>query len=362
MTVIVRERTAWSDYFTGTPTNYNSKTYGTRQTPSGTSVHVSNCLFGPITSAGQGGALCCSNSVTYFLVESTSFFSCKTSSHQGAIYFCHTSGESVLHSVCGYDCCTTNGNHFQFGYIQVNSSISSKNYVNYSSIVRCVNENSSPNYILGLEYGKICCPSVNTSLNKCYYRSGVSCWHSGGSSVTCSLTYSSFTDNHAIGNTCVFLSTGSANFEMKSCNILRNTQGTVGVRGTFHTSGNLNIYDSCILENTATYNFYQSSSYTITLSNCTIDKTTYNQNLVTQNTVTKSFILGLNHISTKNCHSEYDSAGYLTPIIQTPSSSTKQRLCYTFKYIFIQPQLTNTFSSTFIFIFNFIHHGSSNSP
>ena len=72
MTVIVCERTAWSDYFTGTPTNYNSKTYGSRQTPSGTSVHISNCLFRSITSADQGGAVYCSNSATYFLVESTS--------------------------------------------------------------------------------------------------------------------------------------------------------------------------------------------------------------------------------------------------------------------------------------------------
>ena len=60
------------------------------------------------------------------------------------------------------------------------------------------------------------------------------------------------------------------------------------------------------------------SSSTIILSNCTVNKTTYNRNLVTQNTVTKSFILALNHISTQNCHSRYDYAGYLIPIIQTP--------------------------------------------
>jgi hypothetical protein len=201
------------------------------------------------------------------------------------------------------------------------------------------------------------------SLNKCYYRSGITCWPSPDSSVTCSLTYSSFTDNRATVSICIVLNKDGANFEMKSCNILRNTQGTVGTEGTFYIGGNLNIYDSCILENTATNTFYQTcSTYTMTLSNCTVDKATFNQNLVTQNTVSKSFILGLNHISTENCHSKYDSVGYLTPIIQIPPTSTKQRLCYTFKYIFIQPQLTNTFSSAFIFIFNFIHSGSSNYP
>jgi hypothetical protein len=245
----------------------------------------------------------------------------------------------------------------------VKDAISSKNYVNYSSIVRCVNEYSSLHHILGLSSGKVCCPSVNISLNKCYYRSGISCWPSSDSSVTCSLTYSSFTDNRATVSICIVLNTGSANYEMKSCNILRNTQGTVGREGTFYIGGNLNIYDSCILENTATNIFHQIfSSYTITLSNCTVDKTTYNQNLITQNTVTKSFIFGFNHISTENCHSKHDSAGYLTPIIQTPSSSTKQRLCFTYCNFFYQPQLTNTFASTFIFIFNFIHPGSSNYP
>jgi hypothetical protein len=363
MPVIMYERTAWSDYFTGTPTNYNSQTYETRQTPSGTSVHISNCLFRSISSTSQGGAVYCSGSATYFLVESTSFFSCKTSINQGAIYFYHSAGEGVLHSVCGYDCCTTNGNNYQFGHIRVNNAISSKNYVNYSSIVRCVNGNSSPHNILGLEYGKVCCPSVNISLNKCYYRSGISCWPSGDSSVTCSLTYSSFTDNHATGYTCIYINRAGATFEMKSCNIIRNSQGTGGTQRVFYINGNLNIYDSCIIENTATNTFYQyQSSYTITLSNCTIDKATCNRNLGTQNTVTKSFILGLKHMSTQNCHSEYDSAGHLTPIIQTQSSSAKQRLCYTFKYIFIQPQLTNTFASTFIFIFNFIHLGSSIYP
>jgi hypothetical protein len=354
MTAIVRERIAWSDYFPGNPTNYNSKTYITRQTPSGTSVHISNCLFRSITSESNGGALYCYNSATYFLVESTSFFSCKTSGEGGVIYFYHSSGQSVLHGVCGYDCCTTNSNSYQFGYIGVNNAVSSKNYVNYSSIVRCVNENSSPWHILALGYGKVCCLSVNMSLNKIYCRSGITCWPSRDSSVTCSLTYSSFTDNYAAGSVCIVLNTESANFEMKSCNILRSAQGDVGTEGTVFTTGNLNIYDSCILENTVTYTFYQGySSYTITLSNCTVDKATCNQKLITQNTVTKSFILGLNHISTENCHSKYDSARYLTPIIH-------QRLCYTYLKYFGQPQLRDILSFNSIFVFNFIHSGSSN--
>jgi hypothetical protein len=355
-------KTAWNDHFTVTsPTNpYISQTYTQRQTPSDTSLYIFNCLFKSITSSSAGGALYCT-SATYFLVESTSFFSCKTSNSGGSIYFSNTNGgQSVLYGVCGYDCYSTGSVNYPFAYIQVNSAASSKNYVNYSSIVRCVNEISSTCNMFGLINGKNFCPSVNSSLNKCGYYSVISCWPTSNSnSAACSLTHSSFTNNTATYYNCFWLSSSGSIFEIKSCNILRNTQGSFNTEGIIWTSGNLNIEDSCVLENNAANIFYQSSSsYTITLSNCTVDKTTYNQNLMTQNTVAKSFILALNHMSTENCHSEYDSAGTLTPIIQTPSSSKKQRLCYSYVKLFYQPRLC--LESTFIFIFHFIHPQASN--
>jgi hypothetical protein len=309
-------RIAWSDYFTGNPTNYNSQTYNFQQTPSDSSVYISNCLFRSITSSSYGGALYC-NSATYFLVESSSFFSCKTSGRGGAIYFKNSGAQSVLYGLCGYDCYSTHSSgdsYFQFGYVIVNSY---KNNVNYSSISRCVNENSNSYYTFCLDYGKQCCLSVNSSMNKCYGRSGINCLAtSDPNSVTCSLSYSSFTDNIAIGYNCIRLSKGGANYEIKSCNILRNTQGTLGSEGTICINGNLMIDDSCILENKATNIFYQSStSYTTTLSNCTIDSTSNNGYLTTRNTVTKDFILALNHMSTRNCNAEYDVIGTLEKMI-----------------------------------------------
>jgi hypothetical protein len=361
MTVVVRERTVWNDYFTGTPTSLQTTEYTSRQTPSGTNVLVSNCLFKFITTTSQGGALYCYNSVTNFLVESTSFFSCKTSRNEGAIYFLNTDGQCVLYKVCGYDCCTTSGYSYQFAYMQVKKTALSMNYVNYSSVSSCVNEYSGACYTLTLERGKICCTSVNLSLNKCYSQSGIACYPTvDTNSVTCSLTYSSFTDNHATGYNCIYLDTGGANYEIKSCNVIRNIQGSLNAYGTIYTTGNLIIEDSCILENTATNIFYQySSSYTITISNCTVDKTTCNQNLVTQNTVTKSFILALNHMSTRNCHSEYDSAGTLTPVIQSPSPLISQKHCYTFGNNLSQFQLRYLVSLISVSIFSFIHSGSS---
>jgi hypothetical protein len=260
-----------------------------------------------------------------------------------------------LHKVCGYDCYSTGSNPYgMFIYTVVNDVASSKNYVNYSSIGRCVGVNSDSCSTLCLGRGKICCPSVNSSMNKCYSRSIYYYPYSDSNSVTCSLTYSSFTDNINTGYNCIYLSTSSAKYEIKSCNILRNTQGSLDTDGTIRANGNLVIEDSCILENRATRNFHQTSSYT-TLSKCTVDSTSNNGYLTIQNTVTKNFILALNHMSTKNCHSEYDSVGTLNPIIQSPTSSKKQKLYFTFGNFFCQYQLRYLVTLISLLLFNFIH-------
>jgi hypothetical protein len=346
----------WSDYFTGNPTIFQQKEYTTTQTLSGT-VHVLNCLFKSTTSESYGGAFYCT-SVTYLLVESSSFFSCTTrSNYGGAIYFNNGNGQCVLHEVCGYDCISTrtDWSHGQFVYITVNNTLSSKNYVNYSSVVRCVNTNSVSYFTLWLVNGNICCPSVNISMNKCYSRSGFCCRpFYDSNSITCSILYSTFSDNIASNYICIELWTEGAYFEMKSCNIIRNTQGSLGSWGAFYTNGNIMIKDSCLLENKANIIFY-ASSYIITLSNCTIDKTTNYGSLTIQNTVTKSFIHALNHLFTRNCHSEYDSAGYLTPIIQTPSPSKKQKYLFSCGKYFNQPQISHFISLLRVFLFHFIH-------
>jgi hypothetical protein len=362
-TFLVQSRTAWNDYFTGTPTLIQKNDYTSRSTLSGTSVYVLSCLFRSIASTSNGGALYCT-SVTYLLVELSSFFSCKTSgSRGGAVYFYNSGGECVLHEVCGYDCCpsSTNSLRGQFSYTYVNSAASSKNYLNYSSIARCVDEGTSNGYVVDFERGKICCPSVNSSLNKCYIRSGIYCYPNIDSNyVTCSLTYSTFADNNATGCACVRLNRDGAKFEVKYCNILRNTQVNLDAEGTINTNGNVMIEGSCVLENTATYIFSQdSSSYTITLSNCTIDSTSNNGYLTTKNTVTKSFILALNHVSTRNCHAKYDAVGMLTPNAQ---SSKKQIHCYTLGNFIYQSQVRYLVSSILVFLFNFIHLDSSIDP
>jgi hypothetical protein len=346
-------RTTWNDYFSGTtPTNLPSQTYTSKQTPLSMCVHVSKCFFGSITSTGHGGALYCSSSVTYLLVESTFFFSCKTSGgHGGAIYFNNqNNGQCVLYEVCGYDCCTTDGYNIDFVCIYVNNGVSSKNYINYSTISHCVNTNTW--HTLYLYNGKICCPSVNSSMNKNYGGSNACYPFCDLNYVTCSFSYSSFTDNIATYYNCIYLCRAGVKFEIKNCNILRNTQGSLDKQGTIYTEGYLTIDDSCILENKANRNFHQGCSYTITLSNCTIDSTSNNGYLTTKNTVTKSFILALNHMSNLICHAEYDSAGTLTPFKQHQSS---KKYYFTYVNCFSQYHQRIFFSLLSVFIFSFTH-------
>jgi hypothetical protein len=364
--MIMQYRTSWGDYFPGTnpTTSLISKDYTSSQTISGTYVHVSNCFFSKCTSSSAGGAIRCT-SVTYLLIESSSFFSCKTSSGSGAIYLSNSgNSECVLHEICGNDCYSTSS-EIQFASITVRNAASSKNYINYSSIVRCVNENTNSWCNLYLYNGRICCTSVNMSLNKCYGQTTISCHpFTDSSSAICSLSYSSFADNTATQSRCIHFNNGGSKYEMKCCNILRNIQVSFNSDGTISLNGNLKIMDSCILENNAKYDFHaSSSSYSFTLSNCTVDKTTTSTGgLTIQNTVTKSFILALNHMSTLNCHSEYDSAGTLTPIIRTPSSSKKIRVYYSCEKFFYQSPLRDFFTLSIILTYNFIHPYSSSNP
>jgi hypothetical protein len=357
--ILMNSRTAWNDYFpTVTLNNLHSQTYSSRQTPSNTGVHVLNCLFRTITSSNDGGALYCSTSVTYLLIESTSFISCKTSLNGGAIHFSNANGQCVLYEVCGYDCSTTNNYRTQFVYTLVKNGISSKNYINYSTISRCVNENSDAWYLLLLNNGKICCPSVNISMNKDRGESNYFVPSSDSNSVTCSLSYSSFTDNFATYCTCIIFWRSSAKFEIKSCNILRNTQSTLSSEGTIYSIGELTISDSWILQNKANYIFFQ-GSYITTLSKCTVDSTSNNKNLNTQNIVTKSFILALDHMSTQNCHSQYDAIGTLTPIIQPSTCSIRLLHLYTCEKFFLQLRRIDFISLISISISNFMNSYAS---
>jgi hypothetical protein len=352
---------AWNDYFTGTPaTTLNSSQYTSNQTFSVSSVYVLSCLFNKCTIAsGNGGALYLSTSVTYFFVEFSSFFSCKTNSGQGGAIYLYNSNclQSVLYAVCCNDCTSTDIG--PFARISINNVASNKNYVNYTSLMYCLCDSTGSRETICLESGKVDCPSFNISMNKCSYQSGFFCSpFKDTSSATSSFIYSTFTDNKATDSMCLYCS-GAAKHEIKCCNILRNTQVTLSSYGIIWTNGNVMIEDSCILENTANYIFYSHTSTSIiTLSNCTVDIISHYNSFTMQNTITKSFIHGLNHMSTQNCHSEYDSAGTLTAIPYV-SQSTKKVFCYTREICHCQVRISESFPLICLFIITFIHPNPS---
>jgi hypothetical protein len=63
------------------------------------------------------------------------------------------------------------------------------------------------------------------------------------------------------------------------------------------------IEDSCILQNTANYIFYQESSYTITISNCTVDSNRKYGNVITQKNSYEKFHSRIEpHVNSKLSH------------------------------------------------------------
>jgi hypothetical protein len=341
----------------------NSMDSSTKISPSGPNVYVSSSLFSGCISTSDGGAIS-STTVKYLLFESTSFFSCSTNNQDGGAIYIKSSNEIILYEVCGYDCCSTHtgDGDGQFAYIYTSNAASDKISFNYSSITRCVGWESASWRTLQLFNGKICLLSVNVSMNKCKYETGIICGpYKDSNSVTFSLTYTSFTDNIATGCYIIHLTTSGSMQEIKYCNILRNTQGSLSSGGTIASYGNLMISESCILENKADYIFRQESSYTITVSNCIVDSTSNDGYLTIKDTVTKSFLLALNHMSTQNCHSGYDSVRSLTAIPPTssasPTSPTKEKrvYCYTDRIIHYHARISDFFTFICLFIFTFIH-------
>jgi hypothetical protein len=110
------------------------------------------------------------------------------------------------------------------------------------------------------------------------------------------------------------------------------------------TCGNTDISDSCLLENTATYLFcISSSSYTVNLIHCTVDKCNYCGGSLKTSKATMSFILPLVHLSTENCFASFDAVGDLTAVL--PERTT--------------PMPTKNMPSTGRCLFNDQFHGKS---
>jgi hypothetical protein len=340
-------------YGTGlNPTNYIRNEYaGTRLTPNANNVYVYDCFFHDISYSSSGGAINCGSSVYKLLIEQSSFISCKTSSgNGGGVYFQNTANaESVLSKICAFGCSC--GNSGTFAYIYLGSNVNYKNHVNDSTITRSLKEGKSQWDTIYFYTDTILVPSDNFTNNELYCSSAFCC-HSSRSttSETCWITYCSVVNNTANGGyICIRLYSSSSTHRLDTCNIISNKQTTT-TQGTIYAYTNILFKDSCILGNDEgkTFFYFYSSSYKITVSNCTIDNTRYTGggSVILTQTIKRSFIHALSHIVTRSCDSYFDSYGTLTAKPIVPSRSSRFYMsCNNQK-----PMIDPTRSMEFIFL------------
>lgn len=334
----IRSKTnTWNDYFSvSSQQTESSKTYESRINISSTSVYVLNCLFNKCVSNSYGGALA-SSATEMLLIESSLFHSCSSSAiYGGAIYFENANnGQCILNIICSFNCTSTlmNSNSWgQFAYVIIKNQIGCKNYANYTSIVHTNSKNINSLNTLRLQYGTISVPSTNISGNECGKRPGILCSPVSSSELNspCIIKYSSFVNNTASSCDCIYFENTGAKKEMRYCNVIRNSQ-ILAAQGTIYSDGSLIIEESCILENNASHVFFQNSgsTYSITISNCTTDAITkYSGGFIIDKTAGNSFINGLIHIETWNCHSSFDSVNGLT-VHPIKGSKKKRIICFT---------------------------------
>lgn len=308
------------------PNPKNTK-FNQRQSLGNGNIYIYCCEFNDCAAGSQnGGAICVSSSSsTKLLVEKTLFFRCKTttSGEGGAIYF-GSEGNCVISQVCGNECSTPENR--PFSYVDCTNGAQYKNDILDSSISL-----STSSYFQAISNwdGKIEYNGLNSSFNTCGYNTACGVWTSRASDVTGTISFCSFINNTA--TTCRILIIGNnANNMMKSCNVIKNEQKDKSNSGIIHSDGVLEIKDSCILENIATYELYGgSSTNTITVYNCTLDpniNSKKNNYVTIASTVSNSFILALVHLSTGNCEAKFDSVGSLSP---AGNKRPKRNFCIT---------------------------------
>ena len=113
---------SWTEFYkdTAEPTNENglfqNYTGSNKQTLSESQTWVIKCYFHDMSTQGDGGAIN-SKSLNKLLIETSTFVNCSASNNGGAIFI--SSGDCVIHEVCGYQCTSTDSS---FAYVFGDSS------------------------------------------------------------------------------------------------------------------------------------------------------------------------------------------------------------------------------------------------
>jgi hypothetical protein len=325
-------------YGTGlNPTNYIRNEYaGTQLTPSANNVYVYDCFFHDFSSSSNGGAINCGSSVYKLLIEQSSFFFCKTSgSYGGGVYFEYSGNyECVMSKICGFGCSC--GSYGTCAFIRLYNSANYKNHFNDSTITHSLKDGKSQWDSIFLSSDTILFPSNNFTNNECNRNPAFCCVSQRSSTLElCIVSYCSIVNNTANGGySCIRLYSSGSTHRIDTCNIINNKQ-TSSYEGTISAFSNVLIKDSCILGNNEGNSvFYtSSSSYTITVSNCTVDNNRYSGSgsVIFTKTAESSFIHALSHIVTRSCDSNFDSYGTFTVKLNIPSRSSRCLMSYNYK-------------------------------
>ena len=123
---------------------------------------------------------------------------------------------------------------------------------------------------VNLQKGKIYVSSLNFSHNKIYYDSFNVNSKKSSNPSDCLITHSNFADNSIKDWVCVgFYGKGPA--EMKTCNVINNSQGS-SEYGAIHARIKLDVYYTCIINNSIPYSFSINSEATVCLYNTTYER------------------------------------------------------------------------------------------
>ena len=293
---------AWADFYSNpsSPASIFQKEKYTKssKTAAAGSQYVFCCFFLECTATKGGGIL--STSQTNLLIEETSFSSCQATSGNGGGLFLSATATSncIIYRVCSYACtATSNG---PFCHTTLPKALNCNNMMNDSSVVY---SNCPSSYrMICINYGKIIVSSINSSKNtgKCYV--GILLYPSSSCNYSdCQIMYSYFSNNEAKDHNCVVFDSGGK-AQMKSCNIINNTQSDKSRLGILFTNSPLNIYDSCALGNNADYSFYGNGG-SINLYNTIFDKS-INSYVTIKSAAPSSFINELLFIKTGECDAE----------------------------------------------------------
>ena len=279
----------WTDYYPGSATSFSQNTK--ISTFGSTNFYLIDSSFISLTS----GAITLSSLTINLLIEKTSFYSCSSNNHGGAVFFSCSSGASVFHSICG-EKCFTSGDNIHGSLIYIVTSISLRNEAHYLSCVRCPNSYSNGlRHSLYFQNGIQNLKNINSSLNIINHQTPGIMISSPNSVDSNYCTISNNKVGHSIA---IWLSGGSGIRKLSQWNIVSNDSPSYSIiyDGGGYTMSN------CIFKNNSN-SLFPTSNLIVEFSKIIHYGFIGSPTFISSNTVlTNTF--QINHFSSANCHAD----------------------------------------------------------